>query len=77
MNDYYRGEIKSFLMIFVSIQCLLIRAHCGIVDNLVANADEGYLNSTVFTLKDGGKVQILDIIVTESYEGAFDWLNKS
>ena len=64
-------------MFIVSIQCLLIRAHCGIVDNLVANTDVGYLNSTVFTLKDGEKLQILDIIVTESYEGAFDWLNKS
>ena len=30
-----------------------------------------------FTLKGGEKLQILDIIVTESYEGAFDWLNKS
>ncbi|MBQ4510502.1 MAG: hypothetical protein II984_07230 [Clostridia bacterium] len=58
-------KFKSFLMIIVSIQCLLIRAHRGIVDNLVANADEGYLNSTIFTLKDGEKLQILDIIVTE------------
>ena len=30
-----------------------------------------------FTLKGGEKLQILDIIVTESYEEAFDWLNKS
>lgn len=40
----------------------------------IACTDEGFLNSTTFTMLDTGEVlQITDIVITENYEGDFDW----